>query len=255
MAGITYIFKRSAIHRSTGRGRCRIYYLSTGIIQCRLIRINITGNRKIDKITGMLPIIIRMTGIYIQIIILTTRKPRYCDISTISRSISIRYRLIVPNHIQSPHQAVSLWSSLVLNGINNPIRTRIRIYPLTDINCFSSCFRIILRGFFPSRPAMAVYKCQVAIFFSYRHNPIKIFFSRYTPARRTGIILCSRPISRADSSSIIPIYNPQIQISAESETKRSIFREKDKTKRSKKESAQHSKSRNKSFVMTSVSAL
>ncbi len=45
------------------------------------------------------------------------------------------------------------------------------------------------------------------------------------------------------------IYNPQIQISAESETKRSIFREKDKTKRSKKESAQHSKSRNKSFVM------
>lgn len=52
-----------------------------------------------------------------------------------------------------------------------------------------------------------------------------------------------------------PNYNPQIQISAESETKRSIFREKDKTKRSKKESAQHSKSRNKSFVMTSVSAL
>ena len=52
-----------------------------------------------------------------------------------------------------------------------------------------------------------------------------------------------------------PLYNPQIQISAESETKRSIFREKDKTKRSKKESAQHSKSRNKSFVMTSVSAL
>lgn len=54
---------------------------------------------------------------------------------------------------------------------------------------------------------------------------------------------------------VTEIYNPQIQISAESETKRSIFREKDKTKRSKKESAQHSKSRNKSFVMTSVSAL
>ena len=50
-------------------------------------------------------------------------------------------------------------------------------------------------------------------------------------------------------------YNPQIQISAESETKRSIFRKRDKTKRSKKESTQHSKSRNKSFVMTSVSAL
>lgn len=55
--------------------------------------------------------------------------------------------------------------------------------------------------------------------------------------------------------SLKAMYNPQIQISAESETKRSIFREKDKTKRSKKESAQHSKSRNKSFVMTSVSAL
>ena len=54
---------------------------------------------------------------------------------------------------------------------------------------------------------------------------------------------------------VMNTYNPQIQISAESETKRSIFREKDKTKRSKKESAQHSKSRNKSFVMTSVSAL
>ena len=51
------------------------------------------------------------------------------------------------------------------------------------------------------------------------------------------------------------VYNPQIQISAESETKRSIFKKRDKTKRSKKESAQHSKSRNKSFVMTSVSAL
>lgn len=62
---------------------------------------------------------------------------------------------------------------------------------------------------------------------------------------------------KADPSAfaISSTYNPQIQISAESETKRSIFREKDKTKRSKKESAQHSKSRNKSFVMTSVSAL
>lgn len=57
------------------------------------------------------------------------------------------------------------------------------------------------------------------------------------------------------AGTLLLIYNPQIQISAESETKRSIFREKDKTKRSKKESAQHSKSRNKSFVMTSVSAL
>ena len=61
-------------------------------------------------------------------------------------------------------------------------------------------------------------------------------------------------ISLTESGNLL-LYNPQIQISAESETKRSIFREKDKTKRSKKESAQHSKSRNKSFVMTSVSAL
>lgn len=33
------------------------------------------------------------------------------------------------------------------------------------------------------------------------------------------------------------IYNPQIQISAESGTKRSIFRQKNKTKRSKKKAA------------------
>lgn len=64
----------------------------------------------------------------------------------------------------------------------------------------------------------------------------------------TAMLLCPTVLTGCS-------YNPQIQISAESETKRSIFREKDKTKRSKKESAQHSKSRNKSFVMTSVSAL
>ena len=74
------------------------------------------------------------------------------------------------------------------------------------------------------------------------------------------ILLCLIKESRVNLSAQfthiqLPLYNPQIQISAESETKRSIFREKDKTKRSKKESAQHSKSRNKSFVMTSVSAL
>lgn len=63
------------------------------------------------------------------------------------------------------------------------------------------------------------------------------------------------PFNKIENKAPANIYNPQIQISAESETKRSIFREKDKTKRSKKESAQHSKSRNKSFVMTSVSAL
>lgn len=67
------------------------------------------------------------------------------------------------------------------------------------------------------------------------------------------VIVASRSHLSPETESYI--YNPQIQISAESETKRSIFREKDKTKRSKKESAQHSKSRNKSFVMTSVSAL
>lgn len=62
-------------------------------------------------------------------------------------------------------------------------------------------------------------------------------------------------INRLADDAVHLMYNPQIQISAESETKRSIFRKRDKTKRSKKESAQHSKSRNKSFVMTSVSAL
>lgn len=69
-------------------------------------------------------------------------------------------------------------------------------------------------------------------------------------------LACAEAIAKAGYMTVlVDIYNPQIQISAESETKRSIFREKDKTKRSKKESAQHSKSRNKSFVMTSVSAL
>lgn len=62
-------------------------------------------------------------------------------------------------------------------------------------------------------------------------------------------------VAHCDLCASAAYYNPQIQISAESETKRSIFRKRDKTKRSKKESAQHSKSRNKSFVMTSVSAL
>lgn len=70
-----------------------------------------------------------------------------------------------------------------------------------------------------------------------------------------GNLAYIRPNYAARMANLLRSYNPQIQISAESETKRSIFREKDKTKRSKKESAQHSKSRNKSFVMTSVSAL
>lgn len=71
-----------------------------------------------------------------------------------------------------------------------------------------------------------------------------------------AITFCLQGCVQWDGTHIaLSMYNPQIQISAESETKRSIFREKDKTKRSKKESAQHSKSRNKSFVMTSVSAL
>ena len=76
--------------------------------------------------------------------------------------------------------------------------------------------------------------------------------NEYTGELRLG---ASTTIAQYVLPPLLASYNPQIQISAESETKRSIFREKDKTKRSKKESAQHSKSRNKSFVMTSVSAL
>lgn len=90
----------------------------------------------------------------------------------------------------------------------------------------------------------------------------KIQFLPAVLALNVGVILflviLTLVCGRIYCSVICPLgvfYNPQIQISAESETKRSIFREKDKTKRSKKESAQHSKSRNKSFVMTSVSAL
>lgn len=91
-------------------------------------------------------------------------------------------------------------------------------------------------------------------------------FQSYTSPQRPYIIKFAElkslsniencfPYNKEFGNALKKIYNPQIQISAESETKRSIFREKDKTKRSKKESAQHSKSRNKSFVMTSVSAL
>lgn len=77
---------------------------------------------------------------------------------------------------------------------------------------------------------------------------MKLYSKQEAIARMNMLAGCSK-------SFVFLIYNPQIQISAESETKRSIFRKRDKTKRSKKESAQHSKSRNKSFVMTSVSAL
>lgn len=76
-----------------------------------------------------------------------------------------------------------------------------------------------------------------------------LWMLRLMKRKRNGLFYSKK------EETINSIYNPQIQISAESETKRSIFRKRDKTKRSKKESAQHSKSRNKSFVMTSVSAL
>lgn len=76
-----------------------------------------------------------------------------------------------------------------------------------------------------------------------------------SPVKKAAFYPYGSDASYDGSKISLTLYNPQIQISAESETKRSIFREKDKTKRSKKESAQHSKSRNKSFVMTSVSAL
>ena len=89
--------------------------------------------------------------------------------------------------------------------------------------------------------------CSKDTLFTYQHK-IQDIDTEILFTRQLGLLIM-------DSLQSCDIYNPQIQISAESETKRSIFREKDKTKRSKKESAQHSKSRNKSFVMTSVSAL
>lgn len=84
-----------------------------------------------------------------------------------------------------------------------------------------------------------------------RNNPLKPGMNPKKLKKNRNLIYFGPGIHQLPGDT----YNPQIQISAESETKRSIFREKDKTKRSKKESAQHSKSRNKSFVMTSVSAL
>lgn len=47
-------------------------------------------------------------------------------------------------------------------------------------------------------------------------------------------IYTSRIVLEALGETNFGIYNPQIQISAESGTKRSIFRQKNKTKRSKK---------------------
>lgn len=101
-------------------------------------------------------------------------------------------------------------------------------------------------------------RCVLAYFllmFLFRGMPfIDLAYLRKQDVKGNRIVY-SRHKTGRQMTVRIPKYNPQIQISAESETKRSIFREKDKTKRSKKESAQHSKSRNKSFVMTSVSAL
>ena len=88
----------------------------------------------------------------------------------------------------------------------------------------------------------------------FKGKEIEIYAGVYTGAAPVKPLLSDYSYGAA-TTKYNHLYNPQIQISAESETKRSIFREKDKTKRSKKESAQHSKSRNKSFVMTSVSAL
>lgn len=92
------------------------------------------------------------------------------------------------------------------------------------------------------------------------HRPDVLFIDYALNDRSIGLERSEKAWRKMIESALaknlkVILYNPQIQISAESETKRSIFREKDKTKRSKKESAQHSKSRNKSFVMTSVSAL
>ena len=52
-------------------------------------------------------------------------------------------------------------------------------------------------------------------------------------------VTTSGTIKDYDRPFSITIYNPQIQISAESGTKRSNFRQKDKTKRSKKGCTQH----------------
>ena len=111
--------------------------------------------------------------------------------------------------------------------------------------------------------------CLAMFYLFYRLLLSKETFHRFNRMALLGVMLlsCLLPLVKVTVEQASPVnaqvmsmedlllYNPQIQISAESETKRSIFREKDKTKRSKKESAQHSKSRNKSFVMTSVSAL
>lgn len=99
------------------------------------------------------------------------------------------------------------------------------------------------------------YGFEVSVILIVLRQILEDFDSNPTESQASDKYVTATEIKEEAELFLPATYNPQIQISAESETKRSIFREKDKTKRSKKESAQHSKSRNKSFVMTSVSAL
>ena len=74
------------------------------------------------------------------------------------------------------------------------------------------------------------------------------FGMKHLPLTIVGPINATRPVMTLVGAMLIFgerlnlyqwIYNPQIQISAESGTKRSNFRQKDKTKRSKKGCTQH----------------
>lgn len=71
----------------------------------------------------------------------------------------------------------------------------------------------------------------------------KMFSKGLTPEEKIKLAdegpVCRLLLRQWDKFFGTSIYNPQIQISAESGTKRSNFRQKDKTKRSKKGCTQH----------------
>ena len=72
----------------------------------------------------------------------------------------------------------------------------------------------------------------------YIHNKIRLVIEIY-PQKHGGYILNEMAHAPEEKQSTFFSYNPQIQISVVSGTKRSIFRQKNKTKRSKKGCTQH----------------
>lgn len=153
---------------------------------------------------------------------------------------------------------IAVSNSIIDSGFSNALIRKVHINRI-DYNTvfyFNIVVSIVLYiSLFLASPAISVFFKEPILMEVMRIIGFILIINALSIIPRTIFVRNVNFKTQTKVSLISSIYNPQIQISAESETKRSIFREKDKTKRSKKESAQHSKSRNKSFVMTSVSAL